>query len=375
MSKQNKVIMSGLALYHDADPEPCGACNFDMSWLFNYPSTLLWADKIIVTPTILKVGQKGGAHGKEEYAEVVSDVVRTFFDIVGSYGLFEVKDPSATLTKEVVDTIGEQAETDRELLAETFPEQVDLNIKEKLPGGFRLGEATYCIPRVITTYLAVALSGAWDAHVILTPDDHNLLNHVFGLRARKLQLAQNELNAFTEVIRGYLPEIDVRPHAACWNCQDGETCDKHNLKIIEKDLQEYLRWREYDEVIQMKALFGQLSQQLQSETQLDLTNELVQSFRAEERKITAQLRRTFPKVSRWSSLATIASVPIIVAGVAGGAPLVAGLGAAVAGVAQIAKHYVDYLTSKHRWVFFRQSSKKGSGEEEEPKQTSRGNVQ
>ena len=356
MRRQNKVIMSGLALYHDVDPEGCGACNFDVSWLFNYPSTLLWTDKIIVTPTILKIGQVGGGqahHG--DNAEIVSDVVRMFFDVIGTSDLFEVKYPKATLTKKIIDTIEEQAVNDRNLLGESFPGEVNLDVKEKLPGGFALGKVTYCIPRVITTYLAVALAGAWEAQVILTSDAHHLLKYLFGLRVHPLERGQSELNAFTEILKGHLPEIDIRPHSICWNCKHGETCDKHDRRTIELRLREYLRWREYDEVIQMKALFSQLSEEVQSTTLLELTDDLVRAFREEERKISKKLTKVFPQIERWSSVITIASIPIVVAGVTGSAPLIAGLGAAVAGVGQIAKHYVDYLTSKHRWVFFRQA--------------------
>lgn len=41
-----KLLVTGLAIAK-GDYIPC---NFDYSWLFKHPSTLLWADKIIITP-------------------------------------------------------------------------------------------------------------------------------------------------------------------------------------------------------------------------------------------------------------------------------------------------------------------------------------
>ncbi|HPT29241.1 MAG TPA: hypothetical protein PLZ95_22675, partial [Bryobacteraceae bacterium] len=57
MGNKNKIIVTGLALGADADPKTCQSCNFDMSLIFQYPSTLLWADSIIITPSIQRTFQ------------------------------------------------------------------------------------------------------------------------------------------------------------------------------------------------------------------------------------------------------------------------------------------------------------------------------
>jgi len=349
---KNKIVMTGLALYHDTDPEHCSPCNFDVSWIFDFPSTLLWADSILVTPTIIETGLKGGIYQKDQ--PEIGDVLRVFFDIVGSYGLFDLKNPTSTITKEILGKIEQQAHVDRVLLAETFPETVRLDIEERLPGGFAIGQSTYCVPFFVSTYVSMYLARVWDAQIILSSEAHHLLKHVLGLRTNELQTTRAKLRAFTEVSRGILPEINIRPAATCWSCKKGDSCDKHVLKMIEKELKEYLLWREYDEVIQMKILFSNLSQRLQAETEEELTAELVGEFKKEERKINTKLRKVFPKVSRWSSVATISSVPIIVAGLATGMHMLAGLGGAVAGVATVGNKYMEYVTSKHRWVFFKQ---------------------
>ena len=49
----NQLLVTGLALGRAFDT--CQACNFDLSWVIRYPSTLLWADRIMLTPEITSI--------------------------------------------------------------------------------------------------------------------------------------------------------------------------------------------------------------------------------------------------------------------------------------------------------------------------------
>ncbi len=52
----NKILLTGLALGKDIGL--CPVCNYDFEWLLNNPSSLLWADKIIVPETIYQTKKK-----------------------------------------------------------------------------------------------------------------------------------------------------------------------------------------------------------------------------------------------------------------------------------------------------------------------------
>jgi len=208
----------------------------------------------------------------------------------------------------------------------------------------------------VTHYLALVLGGMWDAELVLSPDAQNLFAHVFGLRAQRMIEGQATIEAFSEIIRSHLPEFQMSIRGECWTCARAAECDKHALKEIEKKVKGLLFYRNYDEIMELKSVFSDVRTSLGSLPAPELKADLIRQFTDREAALQSKLRGTFPKVSRWSALTTMVSIPIVVAGVTSQLPLIAGVGAALAGAAQITKQYVDYLTSKHRWVFFRQSA-------------------
>ena len=56
--EKNRIIVTGLSLFKDTLQEQCIACDYDFEWVFTYPSTLLWADEIILSPSIMDIGQR-----------------------------------------------------------------------------------------------------------------------------------------------------------------------------------------------------------------------------------------------------------------------------------------------------------------------------
>ena len=72
---------------------------------------------------------------------------------------------------------------------------------------------------------------------------------------------------FEEVLREHFPEIDIRPaigNKSCWNCASLVECDVSQLRDIENSIREMLRWRNYDELIQMKKVFNEVSKKSQN---------------------------------------------------------------------------------------------------------------
>jgi hypothetical protein len=105
----------------------------------------------------------------------------------------------------------------------------------------------------------------------------------------------------------------------------------------------------------MKIVFDAIAK---SSADKDYTAKDIQrEFKEKEVATQKKLYSVFPKVQRWSNLTTILSIPVIVAGSATASPLLAGLGAGIAGISKTIEKYITILESKSRWVCFNQSNK------------------
>ena len=358
MRKGNKIVVTGLALAADADPEVCQSCNFDISWVFDYPSTLLWSDAIIITPTIKAVIDHGlWSEFSKPHRQAIGDVIRLFFDKAGECGLVEIRDPSKEVDRRVKTALRERADTDRHMLAEAFPNAVRLEADERVPGGMRIENHHYCTPRVLSIYYSLLLAKKWRAQTLLNEHTHTYLKYAFGIRGPVSTTGNQTIQAFQDVFREQLPEIDIRPsmgERSCWNCKHSNACDKADLRQISKRLDEYLKLRDYDEVAQMKEMFAHLAGKSRRPSGVDFAAQLSKQFRQTQRKLNRRLHKTFPVATRWTSLVTMLSIPVAVAGLAADSALVTGIGAGIAGLSETAKLYMSILTNKNRWMCFRQ---------------------
>jgi len=65
------------------------------------------------------------------------------------------------------------------------------------------------------------------------------------------------------------------------------------------------------------------------------------------------IHSVFPKVRRWSSVTTLVSIPVALAGVAIGSPLFIISGSSLAGISHLSKEATKLLSNKYSWVSFR----------------------
>lgn len=150
----NRILVTGLALGNDADIDACQSCNYDLTWLFANPSTLLWADKIVLTPEILAyIKNSYYPDGKENLGRAVSLI----FERLEDNGLIEIRSASDVITKKVKDEIFALIEEERERLPLTFPQSVKLG-RGKVPGQIFVNGAEYCAPSIWTMYASFILA-------------------------------------------------------------------------------------------------------------------------------------------------------------------------------------------------------------------------
>jgi hypothetical protein len=354
-----KVLVTGLWMGGEAESEEhCVACNYDYSWLFNSPSTLIWADKIVITPNIAETIEK------ETYPfdnKPIAKTIKKAFDIAQeNFSLIEVRDSRRILTEKLLDKIDQEAELDRNILAKLYHTHVKMGDEKKVPGQIFIDGEEYCLPSISSIYASLVLAREWDARCLFSDHVLNYCKYKFGLAQITDPHLGHPPNAFNTIFDSFLPEYKVFPdylfsHSEpdlCKKCASEEKCSREYMTDFEHRFSKYLEMREYDEIDQIKTLITDITLRLQSAGEKIDHDTIVEEFREEERKATRRIRSTFPKIMRWSNLALIASIPIAVVGIATGLPVVTVSGASVAGSAQITKESVKYLKNRYSWIGF-----------------------
>lgn len=346
----NRILVTGLALGTDPNIDACQSCNYDLSWLFGNPSTLLWADQIVLTPEILEMIKNSSyPDGNKDIGRAVGLI----FERIEENGLIKTKKASSIITNKVRDEIFTQINEDRNRLAKIFPRSVKLGDEEKVPGQLFVNGVEYCTPSLWTMYASFILAREWKADLLLPPQSQNYFDRALVSLQNPQQDGVEKHTAFEEILKSKLPEQELLPiilfdAKLCGSCGNKSSCSSDVFAKVETNIKNIMMWRSYDEVQELKSVISRIAKEADN-TGVS-SKELVAAFKEEEDKINKSIRSVFPKVERWSNMATVLSIPVVVAGLSTGSTAIASVGAGVAGVATVAKKYIDIVRSKYRWV-------------------------
>lgn len=346
----NKILVSGLALGMDPELNTCQSCNYDLSWLFNNPSTLLWADKILVTPEILSSIKNSKYPGGNED---LGRAINLIFEGLEKNGLLEIKKASDIITKEIKDELYSQIEKDKIELALQFSKDVSIGSDSNVPGQVFVSEAEYCTPSLWTNYASLMLAKEWNSNLFFTKYAQSYFDKLFLLKSKQFNPLNEKAEAFENIFTSKLPEYELLPIIlfapnSCDSCKSLEKCSTDVFSKVEENLNRALEWRNYDEIYHLKSVLEKITKETSS---IDINaKELIRAYKEEETRVRQQMNSIFPKVERWSNMITMLSIPVVVAGVSSSSMTISSLGAGTAGIGTALTKYLDVLKSKNRWV-------------------------
>lgn len=352
----NKVLITGLAL--GTESGVCAVCNYDLSWLLRYPSTLLWADKILVTNAIWDV--ISNERWPNDFPEVAKST-KLIFSIAKEEGVVEIVDPTDVITTSIKDTIFSEIAKDRDLFSKALPEHVKLGDEEQVPGQIIIDGYEYCTVSLWATYGALLLARKWGAHCMFDDPTFNYCRIKFGLSKYPKQAEPGMIEGFQSLFKAYLPNTSIFPEYAisrlfrqdlCSKCAKEQNCKDTYLVEVESNLKELFTWRKYDEVNQLKEVVEQIVHRRNENEGIMNPMDMVSDFQKTENRLKRRIKHIFPKVRRWANITTILSIPVALVGVATSDPLTTIIGAGLAGTSQLTKEMVELLTSKYNWVGF-----------------------
>ena len=218
---ENRLFITGLAL--GIENEACKCSNYNIDWLFTYPSTLLWAKKIIVTESIWKtITQASYAPSLTNQKEDVwAKIIKLIFEILYAEGLIEIVNINGIITEEVSKSIYDGIEADINVLAKRFPQ----SFKDEDDFNFIFKGAKYCVPMLWTTYAGFILSRYFNANALFSPEELIFYDYKYRIGANKVDELNGKLHAFQNVLELNLPNLPIG-HAYQYDSQGKCTkCD------------------------------------------------------------------------------------------------------------------------------------------------------
>jgi hypothetical protein len=347
---QIKLLVTGHAI--GVTDGPCDVCNFDYSWLFRHPSTLLWVDKIIITPYMDEVID---STDYPDNGGPISKSLKEIFNTARDYDLIEVKDPNKILNSDLSQKLVKEIEHDREVLPELFPDEIKIN-EEDLPGAICTDESEFCEPYLWSIYAGLVLSKKWNAQCLFSDHVMNFLQYKFGSSQINAQATDNVSQPFNTIFNPILPEYNVYYNmlgSKCGECKHLKTCEEQSLPKLRADLSKYLDLRDYDELKQLKEVLWRIIKSIESKHVSYSDEDIINEFREEQRIIRKRMHSTFPKVKRWANISLLASIPITLVGLYTGLPVISAAGVGAASLSKYTELSIKHLESKYSWVGFK----------------------
>lgn len=342
-------FQSGLALGNPTGA--CQACNIDISWLFRNTSSLLWIDKIYVTNHVWDVIME--YHKKDTK---IGQVIKLFYNMLDDAGLVR-KINDKEITEQQAENIYEQIEYDLGLIKihngiETSKEDSHL---------LKIGDYSYCEPRLWSLYAALSLSYKHNASFTLSDEEMYYLQLLINLKYSSNLNVGAKGSSITEVLNVLVPQVRIWPEYVledskhCVKCINYQKCSNNYLQKIEKNITHLLSLRNCDEIRQLCEIMDKITEE-KFKSGLDIDGEsLLHDVRIEALAVQKNIYKVFKRVDHWSKVVGVISGALSLGAFYRHPELVpfGGLGLFASNAADnIEKIYKD----KYKWVNFVVSS-------------------
>ncbi len=338
----NKVLVTGLGVGNSFGI--CEACNLNYSWLINNPSTLIWADKILIMKNSWENRNKTGKTNKG---------INLVLDIVYEKGLIEHIDAKDIFQKTVIHDIMREVSSDTKRLQELFPNSVKKG-DAGVPDEIIVDGISFCSPKIASLYGSLKLADELGANSLLSETDYAYLKYKCGA---DLSLP-NRSAIINEIMSVYIPnELVLHNYAftndtRCNACAKKNLCESTFLQEIEDNTQNILQWRDYDEISRAKEELEKIIElKYSTSNRLDIPD-IKREYEDKQKRINTRIKKLFPKIKRWSNITTAIATPATIYSACTGNLVAAGFAASFLGISEISKQYMEHYENKNAWVGF-----------------------
>lgn len=347
----NKVLISGLGVGKEFGV--CDSCNLNYDTMLVNPSILLWADKICLPKNLY--------HSQLKFNDKKRDkAINLLLSMINDENIIEEIDIENMYTPKTGEEIQKTSLHYLNKILLKFPQTVKKGDRG-VPDELKIEEESFCGPYIASLHASIKLANDIGANCLLSSRDDLYLKYRYGLEADN-DLNKNKQEIYREIFKSFIPNDSIAPEYAfkkeslCNKCKSEQKCNNEYLFKLEKDIQSIMKWREYDEIYQMKEIIEKII--LEKNTicnQVDV-KEIKEEFLEKQKKINKNINRRFPQIKRWTNLITIVSSPVTMYAAATGNAKAAIVSGASTGAAKIVEKVLDNYTSKNNWVSFYQKN-------------------
>lgn len=317
-----------------------------LEWLFNNASTLLWADRLLVTRQDFELLHKQPYFDDE----IDQECARYLFDTLEREGIIEVFDPGRYLNDITLESIHAQVDLDEQTWGVDPGPPDD---KGRVPHDtIQLSGQTYCPPLIAGVYGSLTMARFLDCSCVFDRRERSFLENRFAALPEYAEVHSAGRSVFSGLYRVFLPSViperdfnlfcNPKRGALCANLAECQSNAKANLgRLIEY----VLVAREKPELVRLAARLDDLEQQIGPD-EVELRRALLRDVRREQRN----LRMVYPAVRTWTRLTQMVSAPAALYGAEMGQPLIWMPAAGVAALAEALHLGADVIESRHSWL-------------------------
>lgn len=348
----NKIIVSSLQNgFLEGD---CVPCNFSYNNIIRNPSMMLWLDKICVsTDTWKTITQSQNSRRK------ITRIVSKIFECYEKNNLVEVFDTKKLVKSETITNLQNQVERDVDILLDQFPNLFENHKKTTNNSAIVYKGIEYCYPNLYAIYGDLLLSQILKANCLFDIWQLEFCNLKFGLSATNPINTQNKLLGIDRILSTFFPNIHSLPQyilssnqEKCVECKNGDKCEADYIESLDNTLKKYSEWRKYDEVHQIRKLLNDITRECEKNNDIVLPEDIFNEFVNKKNEANNKLHKVFPKVEKWSELATYISFSTKAAAFMIGSTEVAAASIAAEGASIALKRVIKNKNKKYKWINF-----------------------
>lgn len=348
---ERNILITGLGLGTDL-LEGSKSQNIDFDTLVLKPQVLLWADKVIITSEATRyVNYCAEKKGKNLHHRLTEKV----YACLDKNNMLDEKKFDIDEDKNNITKIEQKISIDLDTIKKSSILKTETS---ELPGGVKLGNYDYCFPRIFSFYRSAYFADKWNATIIA---DEEFTNYFLAANNRYMSKVKTDVathQALTTILSWKLPPFHLKclgVENKCSSCKHKDVSISTNIDKLDKLLNEYLKYRNFDEIYQIREVVNGILYDY--EYGFLTVDEIVDKYKEAELSIKAKNAKIFKYADKISNFLFGASIAVPILG-----QIIPTIGAycdpiTTGAMSGTASKFVDKIKDAHRkktnWVSFK----------------------